>query len=152
MTFPPAIELAPHDPPMLFIDELVEWNADNLKAQYRVASDNPMLVPGRGVPGYVAFEVMAQAVSVHDGITRYQSGEPPQIGFLLGTRRFTTTRDWLQPGEVLVIFADAVLNEGELRAFDCRVESEAGEEIARAELKVFRPDDPQAFLASGGQR
>ena len=152
MTYPAAVELAPHDPPMLFVDELTEWNSDSLVARYRVSADNPLLVPGRGVPGYVAFEVMAQSISVHDGMTRRQSGEPPQIGFLLGARKFTTTRDWLQIGEILVIRVDAVLNEGELRAFDCRVESESGEEIAQAELKVFRPEDPEAFLASGGRR
>lgn len=150
MTFPAARELAPHDPPMLFVDELLDWTPDSLEAVYRVSTDNPFYMPGRGLPAYVGFEIMAQSMSVHDGVTRMRAGESgPQLGFLLGARRFTARHDWLQPGELLVIKVDAVINQGELRAFDCRIETESGEEIATAELKVFRPDDPAAFLASG---
>ena len=149
MAFPQTRELAPHDPPMLTVDELVEWAADKLTSRYTVSTDNLFYVPGRGMPAYVVFEIMAQSISVHDGMERRQSGHPPQIGFLLGARRFTAQRDWIQLGETLVTKVDAIINEGELRAFNCKVTTDAGEDIAQAEIKVFRPDDPQAFLASG---
>ena len=152
MNYPAPRELAPHNPPMLIVDELADWAEDRLETHYRVRADNLFFMAGRGLPSYVAFEIMAQSISVHDGMERRHLGERPQIGFLLGARQFKSHRDWLQAGEQLVTTVEAVLNEGELRAFGCVVKTETGELIAEAEIKVFRPEDPLAFLESGGKR
>ena len=68
MAFPQTRELAPHDPPMLIVDELVEWAADKLTSRYTVSTDNLFYVPGRGMPAYVVFEIMAQSPSVKSNV------------------------------------------------------------------------------------
>jgi predicted hotdog family 3-hydroxylacyl-ACP dehydratase len=39
------------------------------------------------IPGYVALEYMAQCVAAHSGLQANAAGEPPRVGFLVGSRR-----------------------------------------------------------------
>jgi predicted hotdog family 3-hydroxylacyl-ACP dehydratase len=150
--FPQPCELAPHAPPMLLVDRVLAADAARIRAAAVIALDNPFHVPGRGVPAYVGFELMAQTISIQDGLERRRDGQPPAIGFLLGCRRYLAARDWLQPGERLEIEAVALVEEGEMRSFDCRITAVDGQELASGVLTVFRPADPRAFFerASGG--
>lgn len=147
MSFPATQALAPHDPPMLFVDEVLERDSDGIRTRSAVSCSNPLFVPGRGLPGYVLFEIMAQSISIQDGLDRRELNEPPQVGFLLGTRKFVCHRDWLQDGEIVIVVTSALLNEGEMRSFRCKALGESGERLAEADLNVFRPDDPMGFLA-----
>jgi len=151
-TYPHPRELAPHAAPMLLVDQVLEAGEGYIRAQSTVGSSNIFFMPGRGLPSYVAFELMAQTVSVLDGWGRRAEGQGPQIGFLIGCRKYRVTRDWFAPGEVLEIACTALIQEGELRSFECRVTAGAAE-VASGTLNVFRPDDPARFLTeSFGQR
>ncbi len=144
----PAPEaLVPHKPPMLLLDEVLSFDEVSITTRSHITEANPFYVPGRGVPSYVTFEIMAQSISAHDGATRWQTGEPPAIGLLLGCRKFTVTRDWLQPGETVDTQASPLLFEGEMRSFECVVRSTSSEELATGAINVFRPEDPDAFAA-----
>lgn len=143
---PPTRELAPHQPPMLLVDRLLSSEDGRQRTESTVRADNPFFVPGRGLPSYVGFELMAQSISIYDGMLRRDDGEPPAIGFLLGCRRYKVTRDWFDEGERLIIEIDSLLDEGEMRSFDCRIVGPEGEEFATGAINVFRPDDPQAYL------
>ncbi len=151
MTFPSTQTLAPHDPPMLFVDEVVEKLSDGIRTRAVVSSANPLFVPGRGLPGYVVFEIMAQSISIQDGLDRHELGEPPQIGFLLGSRKYVCKRDWLADGETVLVTTTPLLNEGEMRSFRCEAHGESGGLLAEAVLNVFRPDDPDGFLAKSAE-
>lgn len=145
-TFPSTAELAPHAPPMLLVDTVVSSADNRQQTETTVRADNPFFVPGRGLPSYVGFELMAQSISIYDGILRRENGEPPAIGFLLGCRRYKVTRDWFEEGERLMIEIESLLDEGEMRSFNCRIVGPGGEEFATGAINVFRPDDPQAYL------
>lgn len=143
---PPTHELAPHAPPMLLVDRLLSSEDRRQRTETIVRADNPFFVPGRGLPSYVGFELMAQSISIYDGMLRRDAGEPPAIGFLLGCRRYKVTRDWFEEGERLIIEIESLLEEGEMRSFECRIVGPEGEEFATGAINVFRPDDPQAYL------
>lgn len=151
MSFPETRTLAPHDPPMLMVDEVLSWDDDHLTAAFEIREDNLFYRPGWGVPTYVLFEVMAQSISVMDGLERRASGEGPKIGFLLGSRKFSTDRQWLVSGERVQVSLTSLMNEGEMRSFSCEATTLSGEPLAQATLNVFGPDDPDAFLASQKQ-
>jgi predicted hotdog family 3-hydroxylacyl-ACP dehydratase len=147
--YPHPRELAPHAAPMLLVDRVVHVDATRIHAQTIVSASNLFFMPGRGLPSYVAFELMAQSVSIFDGWRRRQNGEAPQIGFLLGCRKYRVARDWLLEGETIDIECASLIDEGEMRSFDCRI-LVAGAETASGTINVYRPDDPARVLAAGG--
>ena len=139
-------DLVPHKPPMLLVDEVIAHSADGIVTRTQVTEDNPFFMPGRGLPSYVTFEIMAQSISAHDGESRRLEGLGPAIGLLLGCRKFTVTRDWLHAGESLETEAVPLLHDGELRSFECVVLTAAGAEVSRGAINVFRPSDPDAYF------
>ena len=115
------------------------------RAEHTVGEDHVFLVPGKGVPVYVGFEIMAQAICATDGIRRWRAGGPPELGFLLGCRKFTARRDWLAVGETVTVESRALL-EGETASYECRLLDSDGEEISAAVVNVFQPEDIAAYL------
>ena len=132
---------------MLLVDDVLEFDQSHIKTRTVISESSPFFQPGRGMPSYVTFEIMAQSISAYDGAIRRDSGEPPAIGFLLGCRKFQTMCDWLQAGDSVITEAKPLLAEGEMQSFDCSVKTDAGLEIALGIINVYRPEDPIAFLS-----
>src|SRR3546814_3669781 len=84
---------------------------------------------------------MAQAIGAYAGIVRRQSGQPIEIGLLLGTRRYHCALAYFAPGTQLTVRAEQLVHDaGGVAAFACSIHV-AGRELARAEIKAFQPDD-----------
>ena len=60
--FPPVAELVPHEGALLLIDEVLASDDDHIRAIAIVRRECPFWVHDRGIPGYLAFEFMAQAI------------------------------------------------------------------------------------------
>lgn len=144
----PARPLVPHEPPMLLVDRVLSQTGASILAEHVVQADGLFFQPGRGLPAYVGFEVMAQTVSAFDGLRRIASGGSPQLGFLLGCRKYAASVDWFSAGQVLRCQAAALLDEGEMRSFDCRLMDAAGNVLASGVLSVYRPENPDLFLST----
>lgn len=146
MTDYPTIDrLVPHRAPMLLVDRIVGEEGDVTRAEHIIPADSIFLTPGKGVPTYIAFEIMAQSICATDGLRRWRRGQGPELGFLLGCRKFTATRAWLQPGEVMTIEATCLL-DAETSSYDCRVLDADGAVVATATVNVFQPEDIQGYL------
>ncbi|MDO9337044.1 MAG: hypothetical protein Q7T61_11635 [Caulobacter sp.] len=143
--YPDINRLVPHRAPMLLIDRIVGETGDVTRADYRIPADSLFLVEGRGVPTYAAFEMMAQGICATDGLRRFRRGQGPELGFLLGCRRFAAARSWLQPGETLTLESTCLL-DGETSSYQCRVLDADGAEVANATVNVFQPEDISAYL------
>lgn len=146
--FPHLDELIPQSGPMRLIDFVISEVAETVSVAAIVRSTNIFFEPSRGVPAYIGLEFMAQAISAYDGLERWRSGLPPAIGFLLGCRRYSTTRRYFSEGETLVIEVTSLLGEGALASFDCHIKDAGGLEIASGVINVYRPRDPQNFLSA----
>ncbi|HEX3675568.1 MAG TPA: hypothetical protein VHU87_14955 [Rhizomicrobium sp.] len=142
--------LVPHRAPMLFLDRIIAISDTEVTAETVCGPQNPLHVAGRGLPGYVGLEMMAQAVAAVDGQKRTEAGSTPKIGFLLGCRRYSVACESFADGTVLRINAKMVFSDGEMFSFECRIDGEDGKELARANMNVYAPADPEAFLAKGG--
>jgi predicted hotdog family 3-hydroxylacyl-ACP dehydratase len=146
MTAYPTIDrLVPHRAPMLLVDRLVGEEGETTRADYKIPADSLFLVPGKGVPTYAAFEMMAQGICATDGLRRHRRGQGPELGFLLGCRKFAAARNWLQPGETLTLESTCLI-DGETSSYQCRVLDADGAEVANATVNVFQPDDISAYL------
>lgn len=144
-TLPPVEELVRHRGQMLLIDRLVEASDKHAIGEVAISSTSSFYRQGRGVPAYVGLEYMAQTVAAFDGARRVVSGEPPAIGFLLGTRRYASHTKYFLAETKLSIRVDMVFSEGGMAAFDCVI-STLGEELVTASLNVYRPENGEFAL------
>jgi predicted hotdog family 3-hydroxylacyl-ACP dehydratase len=98
------------------------------------------------VPGWIALEYMAQCIGVHAGLEARASGEPPRVGFLVGSRRVDFHVPSFPCGRILRVVAEHVWGDTALGSFTCRVEEPAtGTVLAEGVLKVFAPPDLAAL-------
>jgi predicted hotdog family 3-hydroxylacyl-ACP dehydratase len=136
-----AAELLPHRPPAILIDGIEGWTEKGVAAWVAVTPASRFFVAGRGVPGYVGLEYMAQAAGLYAGRLAKESGLPVRIGYLLGTRNFHAAAGWFPPGMRLVVHADLVLRDEPVGVFSCRIEA-GGRMLAAADLNVYQPPEP----------
>jgi predicted hotdog family 3-hydroxylacyl-ACP dehydratase len=77
--------LIPHKGKMMLLDRVIEYDIEHsIRAEYTITRDCIFYDPALdGVPAWVAFEFMAQAISTLTGIRKRAKGEKPKIGFIL---------------------------------------------------------------------
>lgn len=142
---PDIEQVIPHRGAMLLVDRLAHWDEETVAVELTVPDDSPFHVDG-GVPAYVGVEYMAQAVACWAGCQARGRGEPPPIGFLLGTRRYECVVPLFSSGLHLRVEARReILGENGLGVFACRILSADGE-LATANVSVFEPPDAMAYL------
>jgi len=133
-----AGDYIPHDPPMQFIDTLVRVGENCAEATSCLAEDHIMATRG-DVPIFAAIELMAQTVAAWSGYHDISAGKTPSVGLLLGTRKLNFSRATLPTQVEMSVKIERVLEaENGLSSFRGAVYL-AGEEVASANLNVFRP-------------
>lgn len=139
----------PHARPMILVDRLLSRGSDHVVTEVVIRPGIPFFTPESGVAAHVALEYMAQSCGAYVGATALDSGAPVRVGFLLGTRNFTSKVAWFPPSTVLSVTAALTFQEDEMAAFDCSV-AQQGDDIVTAQLTVYQPADMAAMLASQG--
>jgi len=138
-------DVVPHRGAMLFVDQLLAADKDAVAVSATIRLGQ-MFTVDAGLPAWVGVELMAQAIAAWAGWQARQRGERVKLGFLLGTRRYETTCEHFGIGARLRIEAHCELfGDNGLGMFSCRIlEGEAV--LATANLSVFEPNDPEAYL------
>lgn len=138
---PPVAELLPHSGAMVLLDALVEADDRHVVCAVRIREDSTFCEGGR-VPAVVAIEYMAQAIGAYAGMKARGRGEPPRIGYLLGTRELVLHVDAFLPGDELRVTATHEWGEDQLGVFQCTV-TRGGQVAATAALNVYqgRPEE-----------
>ncbi|MDH3428615.1 MAG: hotdog family protein [Gammaproteobacteria bacterium] len=134
----PVCELLPHAPPMVLLDRVLSYDDSTLLAEVRIRPDS-VLCQDDGVPAWVGIEYMAQAVAAHAGFKARLEGEPPRIGYLLGTRSYKSSVGHYPIGTTLTIHIQSLFVEMALGAFACRIDMP--DTVATATINVYQPDD-----------
>lgn len=143
----PIAEIVPHAPPMILLDEVVDYDDATLRARVTIRPDSPFF-DGQGVPAYVGLEYMAQACGAHVGALARDAGRPVRVGFLLGTRQYKIHVPRYRPGETLIVAVALVYRDEEMGSFDCRIEI-GGNCAGEARLNVYQPRDDSMLKSSG---
>ena len=139
-----AEELVPHSGDMSLLDEILEVGEESLTAQLTVRDDG-IFSRNHSVPAYVGIEYMAQAVAAFSGFHAREAGKAVELGFLLGTRRFTTNVATFPCGAQLQIAVERLLQaDNGMATFECRLSGEGIEQVAR--LNVYQPDNIEEYL------
>src|SRR6185503_2245797 len=133
----PIGELLPHGPEMTVIDRLVEYSPQRSVATVVVTEQSPLFLRS-GVPGWLGIEFMAQAIAAHAGFEARLRGEPPAIGFLLGTRAYESEVGEFTSGSRLAVTVEPVVTEGRLAAFQCSISTDRI--VAKAIVNTYQPE------------
>ena len=81
-----AIQFIPHEKPMVFVDQLLELGENFALANLTITPEL-MFSDEHGLPTWSSIELMAQTISAFAGAKGQKTGQAPQIGYLLGTRK-----------------------------------------------------------------
>lgn len=141
-------EVVPHRQDMCLLQRILRWDQDSIEAE--------LVVPGTGLfiengemPAWIGIEYMAQAIAAWSGCRARAAGAAPQLGFLLGSRRYNSLRSGFPSGTRLRVQARReLLGDNGLGMFACRILA-GEEEWAVANVSVYEPADAKAYLESG---
>jgi len=133
------LELIPHRPPMLLIDQLVSVTQTSAEAMVNVTMNTPFLVNEK-VPAWIGLEYMGQTAALIAGYQQREGLCEPHLGFLLGSRKYSTSVSSFLIGQSLLVRAEEAAVVGEsLATFKCTIEdSKTQTSFAEAMLSVFR--------------
>ncbi len=134
-SIPAIVDVVPHRPPSLLLDELVEVDDEHAVARLRV-TERSLYFEGTGVPAVVAIEYMAQTVAAFYGAWRQRRGEGVRPGFLLGCRQFALEVDQFAAGDELTVEVRHVWSAPPLGQFECRAVLR-GRPVANGVLSVY---------------
>ena len=145
----PATELLPHGPEITLIDRLVVSDTERSVAVVEILPGSEFAELD-SVPAWIGIEYMAQTIAARAGFEARLNGEPPPIGFLLGTRSYTCRTAVFTIGSRLEITAKPLFVELGFGAFDCTITSgRSGTIVASAIVNTYRPTDAMLAEISG---
>ncbi|WP_407294761.1 hotdog family protein [Stutzerimonas zhaodongensis] len=141
----PIAELVPHATDMILLDAVESFDADTIIAQLQVKSAGLLSLPDGSLPAWVGIEIMAQAVAAFAGCQARLAGQPVELGFLLGTRRYQCNVERFPAGSQLRIHAMRSLQDDNgMGVFECHLDGPGIH--AEARLNVFRPPEVASYL------
>jgi predicted hotdog family 3-hydroxylacyl-ACP dehydratase len=132
----PIGELLPHGPEMTLLDSLVEYSPQRSVARATITSRSRFL-DGAAVPAWAGIEYMAQTIAAHAGYEARLRGEPPVIGFLLGTRAYRSEVGGFPLGATLTISIEPLVADPKLGAFQCSIALDSV--VATAVVSTYQP-------------
>jgi len=130
-------DLLPHDGNMVLLDGVVDYDQESLVAEVMVRDDG-LFGDGKTIPAWIGIEYMAQTVAAHGGMMCHLVGKPINLGFLLGTRRYTSNISDFTVGTQLTVKVKRLIEDQGLGVFDCQILGD-GIDIS-AKLNVYQPD------------
>ena len=144
--FPPIEELLAHRGAMLLLDSVLSGDESSIVAEAAVPEAAWYLDEHGGMPAWIGIELMAQAIAAHAALQGRLKNRPPRRGVLLGCRAYRASLPRAAAGALLKVSARvAFVDESGLGAYDCNIECNSAQ-FAAATLKVFEPEDFEAFM------
>lgn len=144
----PVAELLPHAGDMILIDEVMEFDEEQIRTRINVRPGGLFNRTDGSLPAWVGIELMAQSVAAYAGCQARMKSEPIELGFLLGTRKFECNVDHFPAGCELRIHAlRSLQDESGMGVFECHLSGPGIQASAR--LNVYRPPQAAGYLAEG---
>jgi predicted hotdog family 3-hydroxylacyl-ACP dehydratase len=141
----PIAELVPHAGDMILIDQVLRFGDEDIETQLIVRPEGLFNQADGSLPAWVGIELMAQSVAAYAGCQARLLGEPVELGFLLGTRKYECNVERFPAGAELHIHATRTLQDDNgMGVFECHLRGPGIEVSAR--LNVFRPPQVASYL------
>jgi predicted hotdog family 3-hydroxylacyl-ACP dehydratase len=143
----PIGELLPHGPEMTLIERLTEYSPQRSVATVAITPQS-RFVAADGVPAWVGIEYMAQTIAAHAGYEGRLRGQPPAIGFLLGTRAYRSDLAVFPLGAKLTISVEPLVADAKLGAFQCVIATDRV--VATAVVNTYQPSADELAVVRRG--
>ncbi|MEB0044811.1 MULTISPECIES: hotdog family protein [unclassified Pseudomonas] len=141
----PLAELLPHAGDMILIEQILSFDDEQIHTRLTVKPSGLFNQPDGSLPAWVGIELMAQSVAAYAGCHARQKGNPVELGFLLGTRKFECNVDRFPAGTELAIHGIRSLeDENGMGVFECHIHAPGIHASAR--LNVYRPPQAAQYL------
>jgi predicted hotdog family 3-hydroxylacyl-ACP dehydratase len=137
MSFPDILELLPHRPPMLWIDEVLAREADEVRCKLTIRDDHLFVDENGTVEPITSIEWIAQAVAALVGVLDRDRLRKPRPGYLIAIPEATFHVAAFAVGDVLEIVARRIWGDDTLASFEGAVHRD-GALATHAQLSVFR--------------
>ncbi|MCP4004218.1 MAG: 3-hydroxylacyl-ACP dehydratase [bacterium] len=147
---PPVAEVIPHSGNMLLLSDILSHDPEGETVCLVIVDQVPSFRDAAGhLPSWIGLELMAQCVAVYGGLVDRERGDPPRLGFLLGSRSLVFHRVLYNPGQRLEVSATRTWGAASgMVSFDCAVRDAATAEIlAEGRLNCFIPEKGVALEA-----
>ena len=132
-------KVLPHKYPIIFIDDIIDYNLDEHSAKTIVNINKNKLFFDKtlnGISSITGIEFMAQTIGCY---SYFKNGmKNPRIGFLLGTRFYKSYIDYFENNKIYEITAKEVFTNDELVSFECLIYN-AGKICAEAVINAYMP-------------
>jgi len=129
--------LIPHSGEMVLLDRVIDYDDNRLSAELVVRGDGLLAGDENSVPAWIGIEYMAQTIAAYAGIAAKQAKQPIRLGFLLGTRRYSSNTGEFRVGAKLTVEVERIFQDDNLSVFDCRI---LGDDVEiTANLNVYQP-------------
>ena len=141
--------IMPHRGRMLLLSKVNDYDfkEESIEVEYHITEDCLFYDPAlAGVPAWVGFEFMAQAVSAYLGIKTRARGEPIKLGFILGVSQVRIELPFFSAGSIIVIKAKEFELMDPLSIYTGEIFIE-GRKVLEGRLTVMEVDEEktQAF-------
>ena len=129
---------------MLLLNKVIAVDERSSSSLITIDEMAPFCERQLGVPAWIGLEYMGQTAALIAGYQLQQGLVEPHLGFLLGTRSFTSACDYFELGSTITVScAEKVLVGDDLATFDCVIEHANNDSndpkiLAEASLSVFR--------------
>lgn len=135
----PLEQFVPHRGAMSLLTRLISVDADTALAEVDITPVS-LFARDDGVPAWVGIEYMAQTIAAWAGGRARRAGNPPAIGYLLGSRRYSAALPVFAHGCTLRISARCeLIGVNGLGQFTCEICDTSGVRVADAMVSVFEP-------------
>ena len=140
--------LLPHKDRMLLLDRVKEYNLQErfLRAEYDITEDclfyDPVI---KGVPSWVAFEFLAQAIAAVSRLWSIEKGEPPKMGFILSVSSMRMDIPFFNTGTTVELRVTVSGSMDQVFNFDGEAFLE-GRKVIEGKLTVMEVDEEQIKL------
>ncbi|RCU52793.1 3-hydroxylacyl-ACP dehydratase [Corallincola holothuriorum] len=135
----PIEEIVPHSYPMILIDELLSITEKSAIARVDIKPDCILLDPNGECSAATGIEWMAQTIAAHAGYFARQQQKTVEIGFLLGTRRYRSTRSTFFSGDQYIVKVEQLYLEDGMASFACEI-IDNEDVIVTATINTYQPD------------
>jgi predicted hotdog family 3-hydroxylacyl-ACP dehydratase len=147
------LSIIPHRGRMLLLSKVNEYDLEeeSIEAEYHITEDCLFYDPAMaGVPAWVGFEFIAQAVSAYMGIKTRARGEPIKIGFVLSVSQMQMDISFFKTGCVIVIKAKEFECMDSMYIYKGEIFIE-GIKVLEGKLTVMEVDDEKAQAMKKGR-
>ncbi|KQN49055.1 hypothetical protein [Rahnella sp. R3(2024)] len=158
MSYQNAADFLPHAEPMVLLENVIDVTRDTALCSVVVSQDSvlaPFLNADGALPAWYSLELIAQTIGVWSGWHGAQSGEPPQLGMLLGGRGLKCAVPEFAAGSELLIRVSMVLRDEKIASFE-GVISIKGEQdnlqVAQGRLNTYQPDKDEIIKLTQGMQ